>query len=194
MPSLSITSSPSPSPAPESRLCTSVLVTGGMGFLGSFIVNALLEKHPEWNVIVLDLSLPRMAKRGVLYEVGDVTDISSMSKIIDKFRPDVIIHSAGLVPELAGRYGRQDRDRVFNVNVNGTRNMLAAAKVSTVKAFVWTGSCTAVTDDRRYQYANIDERWPTSSQSLVYGESKVYSYRLGQGIFTHKSRRQQLKP
>lgn len=64
---------------------------------------------------------------------------------------------------------------MFNVNVNGTRNMLAAAKAAGTRAFVWTGSFTAVTDDMRHQYANIDERWPTSSHSLIYGESKVSS-------------------
>ena len=78
---------------------------------------------------------------------------------------------------LAERYGRKDRDKVFRVNVAGTRNMLVAAKDNGVEAFVWTGSCTAVTDDMKYQYPNVDERWPTSNHSLIYGESKV-------GVFT----------
>lgn len=155
-------------------MSNSILLTGGIGFLGSFIINAVQEQHPEWTITVLDLDLPRVVKDNVKYETGDVTNTESMRRIVGIVKPDVIIHSAGLIPELAFRYGRDWEERVFSVNVNGTSNMLAAAKASGVKAFVWTGSCTAVTDDMRYQYANIDERWPTSSHSLIYGESKVY--------------------
>ncbi len=154
-------------------MSTNVLITGGTGFLGGFIIDAVQEQHPEWALTVVDLNMPTLAKKNVKYEIGDITDFACISGLVERVKPDVIIHSAGLVPELPFRYGREWNDRVFNINVNGTRNMLAAAKVFGVKAFVWTGSCTAVTDDMRYQYANIDEQWPTSSHSLIYGESKA---------------------
>ena len=154
-------------------MAISVLITGGTGFLGSAIVDAVQEYHPKWVVTVLDLNCPAVEKSSISYTSGDVTNATFVNLLVDRIKPDVIIHSAGIVPELASRYGRKQRDRVFNVNVNGTRNMLAAAKSSGVKVFVWTGSCTAVTDDMRHQYRNIDERWPTSSHSLIYGESKA---------------------
>ena len=154
-------------------MATSVLITGGAGFLGSAVIDAAREKHPEWVLTVLDLTLPDAPKPHVTYRSGDITNAASVSAIVDDIKPDVIIHSAGLVPALASRYGREQEKRVFNVNVNGTRNMLAAAKSSGVKALVWTGSCTAITDDLRHQYRNIDERWPASSHSLIYGESKA---------------------
>ena len=157
----------------RARSPISVLITGGRGFLGSFIVDTVLEQHPEWAVTVLDIKYPAVSRVQVSYEAGDVTDASSTEAIVKKLSPDVIIHSAGMVPELASRYGRKQKDLVFNINVHGTCNMLAAAKAAGTRAFVYTGSCTAVTDDMRYQYANIDERWPTSSHSLIYGESKV---------------------
>ena len=168
-----LTPSEPPLPSHQASTPISVLITGGSGFLGSFIVEAVLNQHPKWAVTVLDLKLPSNLAPRVSYEVADVTDAISVSAIVDKLRPDVIIHSAGLVPELAVRYGRLQEGLVFNVNVNGTRNMLKAAKNSGTRVFVWTGSCTAVTDDMSYQYANVDESWPTSSQSLIYGESKV---------------------
>ena len=154
-------------------MATSVLVTGGTGFLGAFIVDAILEQHPEWTITVLDLMSPEKAKSNVQYEVGDVTDASTVSSIIQSVRPRAIIHTAGVVPELAERYGRRLAAKVLKVNVEGTRTMLAAAKSHGVEAFVWTGSCCAVTDDMTREYANIDEAVPTSNQSLVYGESKV---------------------
>jgi len=163
---------PPPTPA-EPVMSIIVLITGGTGFLGVFVVDAVQEQHPDWVITVLDLRLPVIQKKNVKYEIRDVTNAASVNEIVERVNPDVIIHSAGLVPELANRYRRELKDRVYNVNVNGTRNMLAAAKASGVKVFLWTGSCTAVTDDMRYQYANIDERWPTSSHSLIYGESKA---------------------
>lgn len=154
-------------------MATSVLITGGTGFLGSAIVDSVQEKHPEWVVTVLDLTFPSVPKPKVIYRKGDITNAASLKTLVEGLEPEVIIHSAGLVPDLAFRYGREQRDHVFNVNVDGTRNMLAAAKSSGSKAFVWTGSCTAITDDMRHHYRNIDERWPTSSHSLIYGESKA---------------------
>ena len=120
-------------------MATSVLITGGVGFLGSAILNAIQEQHPEWVATVLDLTSPDVPKPNITYERGDITNPAFVNTIVGSIRPDVIIHSAGLVPELAFRYGREQRDRVFNINVDGTRNILAAAKSSGVKALVWTG-------------------------------------------------------
>ena len=136
-------------------------------------MDAIQEQHLEWPITVLDILLPKAPRDNVAYEIGDVTDLKSVTTIIDRIQPKVIIHTAGLVPELAGRYGRKLKERVWDINVNGTRNMLSAAKKTGVEAFVWTGSCCAVTDDMRYQYPNIDETWPTSNTSLIYGESKA---------------------
>lgn len=168
---------------------TSVLITGGTGFVGSAIVDAVTEKHPEWSVSVVDLQIPSQPKEKIHYEVADITIAAEMERIFQIVQPVAVIHSAGLVPELASRYNRRAQERVFNVNVTGTRNVLAAAKKTGVKALVWTGSCTAVTDDVRFDYPNIDESWPTSSQSLIYGESKAsYSLIVGGQTFLTDSR------
>ena len=154
-------------------MAISVLVTGGTGFLGSFIVDTILEQHPEWDVTVMDLVRPKKFKENVKYKVGDVTVTAVVNAIIERVKPQAIIHTAGMVPELAERYGRNLEAKVFEVNVEGTRTLLTAAKRHGVEAFVWTGSCTAVMDDMTNDYPNIDESVPTSRQSTIYGESKV---------------------
>lgn len=154
-------------------MSTSVLITGGLGFVGSAVVAALQESHPEWILSVLDLTEPVDLQASVTHCKCDITDSARVEEVVSCIRPTAIIHTAGIVPELADRYGRKARERVFKVNLDGTRNILVAAKRSDVKAVVWTGSCTAVTDDFSKQYPNIDESWPVSSHSLVYGESKA---------------------
>ena len=154
-------------------MAISILITGGAGFVGSAIVDAVQEKHPQWKVSVLDLRVPSHPRKDVHYELGDIITPTDVERIMHLVRPNVIVHSAGLIPELASRYNNRARSRVFNVNAQGTRNVLAIAKMAGVEDLVWTGSCTAVTDDVRFEYPNIDESWPTSSHSLVYGESKA---------------------
>ena len=154
-------------------MTVSILLTGGTGFVGGAIIDAAQEKHPEWAITVLDLNKPTQPKLDIQYIAGDITVAAEVYRLIEELSPQVIVHTAGIVPVLADRYIRRQRDLVWNINVNGTQNILDAARRNGVEAVVWTGSCTAVTDDMRYQYPNIDETCPTSDHSLIYGESKV---------------------
>lgn len=153
----------------------SVLVTGGTGFLGSLIVTALHEQHPDWEITILDLHPPQTPHSNINYVEGDITKAQDVLHTVQSLAPTVIVHTAGLVPPLRNRFSRTLEARVFDINVNGTANMLAAARQTpSVTAFVWTGSCTAVIDNFRHGYRNIDESYPTSAHdSLIYGESKA---------------------
>jgi sterol-4alpha-carboxylate 3-dehydrogenase (decarboxylating) len=56
--------------------------------------------------------------------------------------------------------------------------MVEAARACGCQAFVYTSSCCAVTDDMSRPYANMDEGWPVSEKSSIYGESKVEAERV----------------
>lgn len=154
----------------------SALITGGTGFVGTAIVRALREKYPRCTITVVDLQYPSNGSRTeskVSFVQADVTSPQSILNALIEVRPEVVIHTAGIVPPLGERYSRRMEKEVFRVNVEGTRNTLLAAKEAGCIAFVYTSSCTAVTDDVSMDYANIDERWPLASRSSIYGESKV---------------------
>ncbi|KAL8675734.1 MAG: hypothetical protein Q9186_007643, partial [Xanthomendoza sp. 1 TL-2023] len=133
---------------------TSVLVTGGLGFVGTAIVAALHAQHPEWKLSVVDLQQPIEPESHILYRTCDITDRAAVEELVANVRPTAIIHTAGIVPELKERYSQDARRRVFEVNVHGTHNIVVAARNNAVKALVWTGSSTAVTDDFSKHYPN----------------------------------------
>ena len=103
-----------------------ILVTGGAGFLGSHLVDALVERGDE--VVVLD-DLSRGDKSQISQRArfvqGDVRLFSDWENACDGFNPDVIHHLAAVN---GTRRFHKEADLVVDVNVNGTRMSLIAAK------------------------------------------------------------------
>ncbi|KAK4897533.1 hypothetical protein LTR27_004677 [Elasticomyces elasticus] len=153
-----------------------VLVTGGSGFLGTAIVEALLEKHPKWRISVLDVKQPErhIARRLDQYLQADVSVAKSVYSAFADYRPDLVVHTAGMIPVGEKRYSTKNEDweRVKAVNYNGTRNVLDASLASGCKRFVYTSSCTVVTDDMDHEYFYMTEALPTGLATLHYGKSK----------------------
>jgi nucleoside-diphosphate-sugar epimerase len=103
-----------------------VLVTGGAGFLGSHLVDALVARGDE--VVVLD-DLSRgdesQVNPGATFIQGDVRSFSDWEKACEDFNPDFIHHLAAIN---GTRRFHKEADLVVDVNVNGTRMSLSAAK------------------------------------------------------------------
>lgn len=163
---------------PEGSILKSkkVLVSGGTGFVGAATVRSLADQHPGCAITILDVSPPRpqhVLPEEIEFVQVDVASMTEVRKALQAVKPDVVIHTAGIVPALADRFARRLERDVWRTNVQGTKNMLDAAAECGVKAFIYTSSCCVTTDDMRFPYPNINEEWPTSSTSLIYGESKV---------------------
>ncbi|OQO08823.1 hypothetical protein B0A48_05713 [Cryoendolithus antarcticus] len=154
-----------------------VLVTGGAGFLGREVINQLHGRHPNWTIFCLDLYAPNHAQSPLIdqtYEV-DIRDRNAVFIALASCKPDLVVHSAALIPSGAARYSTRDSDwqRVKAVNSNGTVNVLEAALAAGCKAFVYTSSIAAVTDDLTRDYYYIDETLPIGRATLHYGRSKA---------------------
>jgi len=154
-----------------------VLITGGAGFVGSAIVDAVMEKYPECKITVLDIQpeedYEKLKPARVAYLRVDLRVAVEVSRAVALVKPTVVVHTAGLIPAGAERYRRTSRLAVNRMNVQGTLNILGAAKACGVAAFIYTSSCCVVTDDLVCDYPNYNEETPIPTRSLIYGESKV---------------------
>ncbi|CAF9923016.1 MAG: hypothetical protein GOMPHAMPRED_002712 [Gomphillus americanus] len=119
----------------------SVLVVGGCGFLGYHIVQRLIEAG-NIKVSVLDLDVSRNRIDGVSYTADDICSKKGMEAVLDKERPQVIIHTASPLAQ-----SQLSLETYQRVNVDGTRTILeAAASHPSVRAMVYTSSASVVHD------------------------------------------------
>ncbi|MDR0617168.1 MAG: NAD-dependent epimerase/dehydratase family protein [Endomicrobium sp.] len=115
-----------------------VLVTGGAGFIGSNIVDALLEK--KHSIVVIDnLSSGKkenVNKQSKFYKV-DICDQKKVLEIFKQEKPQIVIHHAAQID-----VRKSVADPVFDVNVNiiGSINILGACVQTKVKKIIFASS------------------------------------------------------
>ncbi|EEG77184.1 NAD-dependent epimerase/dehydratase [Dethiobacter alkaliphilus AHT 1] len=142
-----------------------VLVTGGAGFIGSHIVDLLIQKGYE--VVVVDNlvtgSKSNVNAHAVFYEVDILHP--QIDEVIKKEAPEVILHQAALV---FVQQSIKDPLADGTVNTIGTLNLLRSAHLNNVGRFIYASTC-AVYGDAQGRVATEDD--PVSPISF-YGASK----------------------
>lgn len=143
-----------------------ILVTGGTGFLGSFVVRALWERGEI--PVVLDVGDPGRSLQSLLgkfpFVTGGINDIDLLVRIIEGYRVDRVIHLAALL-----QFGcEKDPRRAIEVNVQGTLNVLEACRRRGIKKIVFASS-GAVYGPRAEP---IDEGCPVLPSVSLYGATK----------------------
>jgi sterol-4alpha-carboxylate 3-dehydrogenase (decarboxylating) len=156
-----------------------VLITGGTGFVGGWIVQRLVEQHPSFKITIVDIEKRKTwnsPREDIDFIQADITKRDEVIAAFEAAQPTVVIHTAGIVPTGNNRYRPTSlvRQRCYDVNLNGTRYALEAARAVKAKAFVFTSSVTIVSDDVDHNYPNMNETVPTGHASLVYGRVKVH--------------------
>ena len=122
------------------------LVTGGAGFIGSNIVDALIERGEDV-VVVDDLSTGRRANldgalaRGAALHELDVCDADALQALFAEVRPELVFH---LAAQIDVRRSVADPAADARVNVEGTINVLAAAQASGARRVVYSATGGAV--------------------------------------------------
>jgi UDP-glucose 4-epimerase len=118
------------------------LVTGGAGFIGSNLVDALIEKGDE--VLIIDnLSTGKKENvnpKAVLYE-ADIRDLEKIKPLFEGI--DYVFHLAAF-PRVQPSI--EDPITSNDINLNGTLNVLESARNSRVKKVVYSASSSAYGD------------------------------------------------
>jgi UDP-glucose-4-epimerase GalE len=115
-----------------------LLVTGGAGYVGGFTTRMLLRAGHDVTVID-DLSNgTRRAADGAELIVADITDVTAVRELMARLRPEAVLHFAAL-KSVAESW--EQPERYQQVNVEGTRNLLAAMAEVGTRMMVFSGSC-----------------------------------------------------
>ncbi|TDC67346.1 NAD-dependent epimerase/dehydratase family protein [Micromonospora sp. KC207] len=124
-----------------------VLVTGGAGFIGSHLTDALLERGDSVTVLDdLSTGRPERLPAGVPLHHGSITDRAGLTRLAEQCRPEVICH---LAAQADVRNSVADATSDTGVNVVGTVNVLEAARATDARV-VFASSGGAL-------YGEVDE-------------------------------------
>jgi UDP-glucose 4-epimerase len=153
------------------------LVTGGAGFIGSNLVDALLDQGAEVDVVDTlvtgrrsNLEAGALDRGARLHEV-DITDAPALNALVAGIAPDVIFH---LAAQIDVRKSIEDPAFDASVNVVGTINVLEAARQAGVGRVVNTSTGGAI-------YGDADTipsaETTTALPMAAYGQSKFCAER-----------------
>tara|TARA_R110001592_G_scaffold363372_1_gene686088 strand:- start:207344 stop:208354 length:1011 start_codon:yes stop_codon:yes gene_type:complete len=144
-----------------------VMITGGTGFVGYHIAQALLAAGHSVSLLVrsVDKMLRLYGDDCALdFTRGDITDTGKVNSAM--VGCDAVIHAAAMVSTRAG-----DAERVYNTNVEGARTVIGSAvKIKSVKSIIHVSSVTALYDPSA---TLLDEHSPPGVARNAYGRSKV---------------------
>ncbi|MEM7041125.1 MAG: NAD-dependent epimerase/dehydratase family protein, partial [Bacteroidota bacterium] len=141
-----------------------ILLTGGTGFLGRFIVDELLTHGHQVRLLARSPEKVQ-AREGVEIVEGDLRDQLALERAMDGVTH--VIHAAAMVS-----FWSRKRDEMFEINAKGTALLVDLALEANVEKFVQISSVSAL--GRRKNSGPIDEsaKWIKSKLNTNYGRSK----------------------
>jgi len=143
-----------------------VLVTGGAGYIGSIIVDQLLER--DYHVFVLDdLSAghPEAVARGASFVQGNVGNRELVEALLTRERIESVVHLAAFA--LVAESVAQPQKYVAN-NVTAARVLLEAVARARIRRFVFSSSCAVYGHPAKIPITEDTPQAPVNP----YGETK----------------------
>jgi UDP-glucose 4-epimerase len=147
-----------------------VLVTGGAGFIGKYLVKSLLEKGNS--VTIFDNfsnstknSIDFLVNTGAKVIEGDITKLDDIVNAIKDH--EIVIH---LAAKISVSESINNPSETYRVNVNGTNNILIACEKNNIKKLIVSSSAAV------YGESFSEIKWKeesTTNPISPYGQSKV---------------------
>ena len=162
-----------------------VIITGITGFVGSQLMDYLLENHPEVQIFGLKRwrspmeNISHAAEKVTLYDC-DLRDLSSLLYMFGEVKPDAIFHLAAQSYVPTSFVAPVD---TLSTNILGTANLLEAVRLSKIDPVVHICSSSEVYGQVKKEELPITENTPFRPAS-PYAVSKVGEDMLGWQYFT----------
>jgi len=148
-----------------------ILVTGGTGFLGAYIIQTLLEKGHAVRAIRRSDRLPSFMPPAIFEKVewqqGDILDPMGLGEAMEGV--GAVIHAAAIV-SFAGR----DRSALYRTNIEGTANVVNMAIAENVPRLVHISSVASLGRTAKGEKVTEDKSWEDSKLNTNYAISKFH--------------------
>lgn len=141
-----------------------VLITGAAGFIGSSLADDLLAKG--FSIMGIDnfdsfymrdikeTNISNALKHNLYsFQEGDIRDMEFLNSCFSGFRPDIVIHlaaKAGVRPSI------KNPASYYDVNVNGTLNMLEAMRKNKIGRMLFASSSSVYGNNKKIPFAESD--------------------------------------
>ena len=147
-----------------------VFVTGGSGFLGKNLIKMLKDRGDDVRALAISEK-----DAAICEEAGAETIIGNLdqSEVLKKGLQgcDVVIHSAAIMKLMA------DYETLYHVNVEGTRNLIEAAKSAGIKRFIHIAAVAALSGGKPVK--NADETWEIPKKPVgAYAKTKAIGEKI----------------
>ncbi len=152
-----------------------VLVAGGLGFVGSHVVRALVKAGYFPVLLGPDMAEDRLVDISGRYDKieGSIGDRAGLAAAFGRFTPSLVVscvaHSVGKLGLM--RSGETEADAAFEINVAGHGKLIEAACAAGVRRIVWTSSTVVYGPASDYGDAHVDED-DRSAPTTIYGLTK----------------------
>lgn len=149
------------------------LITGGLGFIGTYLAHALIKKGEK--VVLFDIvsssPLIKDIREKVTIVQGNLASWAEVLEVVKQYKIDGIYHTGALLSASA----EEKPITAYEVNAGGTFNVLEAARLFDVERVIFTS--TIASYGLGLDRVNEDTlQMPIS----MYGVTKVFSERLGE--------------
>ncbi|XP_061724037.1 UDP-glucose 4-epimerase isoform X1 [Cydia pomonella] len=167
-------------------MSSSILITGGAGYIGSHTVAVLLEESTPHELVVVDnLSnahreqgqkkpeplriVEELTGKNIHFYDADIRDAAKLSEIFNKHNIECVIHFAAL--KAVGESVNKPLE-YYQVNISGTCTLFDVMRKHGVYKLVYSSSCTVYGEPQKLP---IDESHPTGlGLTSPYGKSKYF--------------------